>query len=97
MKKKGKCDFAHGPLELRVKENRRARWGASTRADVTGPESLRLSGGEDTLGAARSIEQVRLKEGSLSEFERSTVAGVAPGAAAGHRPQGSQSRRPRGK
>ena len=26
MRKKGKCDFAHGPLELRIKETRRERW-----------------------------------------------------------------------
>ena len=26
MKKKMKCDFAHGPLELRIKDNRRDRW-----------------------------------------------------------------------
>jgi len=26
MRKKGKCDFAHGPVELRVRETRRALW-----------------------------------------------------------------------
>ena len=84
MRRKGKCDFAHGPLELRVKESRRGKWGqrvqlqsAASAHDASsgsaGPaESLCLSGGEDVLGAARSIERVRAAEGSVSEFERST-------------------------
>ena len=74
MKKKGKCDFAHGPLELRVKESRRDKWGqrcaqkaaglsTSTSEETAGCSSeavlsLRHSGGEDVLGAARSIEKV---------------------------------------
>ena len=29
MRKKGKCIFAHGPIELRVKETRRDRWGTA--------------------------------------------------------------------
>ena len=98
MKKKGKCDFAHGPLELRIKENRRNRWGRQRQDVEDGPLSLRLSGGEDSLGAARSIERVRQEEGSLSEFERSTQGGVLEKAPA--KPRGSNvasSRKPRGK
>lgn len=74
-RKKGKCDFAHGPLELRVKDTRRDKWGYNSRSAVqsgkssTGTSSsdvassstldlLRCSGGEDVLGAARSIEKV---------------------------------------
>jgi Ribonuclease 2-5A len=74
MRKKGKCDFAHGPLELRVKETRRDRWGRfqPTSESLDPATLLRLSGGEDVLGAARSIEKVRHAEGSVSEFERST-------------------------
>ena len=81
MKKKGKCDFAHGPLELRIKETRRDRWLNNLNSMRLGtyayddqnnhPQlALRLSGGEDVLGAARSIERVRQAEGSVSEFER---------------------------
>jgi hypothetical protein len=70
MRKKGKCDFAHGPLELRVKDNRRERWGQGRGKDPHEGDELRTSGGEDVLGAARSIEKVRVKEGSVSDFER---------------------------
>lgn len=73
MRKKGKCDFAHGPIELRVKENRRDKWGRRSYSGVEDESLLlRLSGGEDVLGAARSIEKIRTNEGSLSEFERSS-------------------------
>ena len=74
-RKKGKCDFAHGPLELRIKDTRRDKWGqissSSHSASNSGHGSsnsqpqqqtatalLRYSGGEDVLGAARSIEKV---------------------------------------
>ena len=72
MRKKGKCDFAHGPLELRVKEGRRGRWGQRLQLGQTDglSDSLTASGGEDVLGAARSIERVRAAEGSVSEFEK---------------------------
>lgn len=72
MRKKGKCIFAHGPLELRVKESRRGKWPLK----ISTPESLgidlRSSGGEDLLGAARSIEKIRAAEGSISDFEKSS-------------------------
>jgi len=62
MRKKGKCIFAHGPLELRVKESRRDKWGkenAPTARSVTSAYDalniLRYSGGEDVLGAARLL------------------------------------------
>jgi serine/threonine protein kinase len=98
MRKKGKCDFAHGPLELRVKESRRDKWalrsssgvglagdlegqlqcgpcssGSGSGSGLTAAMALRMSGGEDVLGAARSIEKVRAAEGSISEFERTSV------------------------
>lgn len=38
-------------------------------------ESLRISGGEDVLCAARSIEKLRAAEGSVSSFERSYGGG----------------------
>eukprot|EP01041_Mallomonas_annulata_P002756 gene2756-5426_t len=108
MRKKGKCDFAHGPLELRVKEGRRGRWGqrtapspvATTGVSIPSTDgvvtdssssspsipvsasvsvSLHMSGGEDVLGAARSIEKVRVAEGSVSEFERSARKGAGGG------------------
>ncbi|KAL3940962.1 MAG: hypothetical protein SGBAC_004592 [Bacillariaceae sp.] len=62
MRKKSKCIFAHGPVELRVKEGKRGRWGKLV--DKNGNNSNPShSGGEDTYGAARSIESVRKVEG----------------------------------
>ncbi len=91
MRKKGKCDFAHGPLELRVKETRRERWKQylhhSKQESIASPEVmppisaydaqslLRYSGGEDVLGAARGIERVRMTEGSHSSLERFSMQG----------------------
>jgi serine/threonine protein kinase len=62
MRKKNKCVFAHGPAELRVKENKRNRWGklVDKNGDTKNP---RHSGGEDTYGAARMIETERKGEG----------------------------------
>ncbi len=92
MKRKGKCIFAHGPLELRVKESRRGKWPLPTTwnnnvhnnnnhtdintdtpsalsdstafgANVSSSSSqrdLRSSGGEDVLGAARSLDRMRI-------------------------------------
>lgn len=62
MRKKNKCVFAHGPVELRVKEGKKNRWGKLV--DRNGNNSNRWhSGGEDTYGAAMSIEKVRKDEG----------------------------------
>jgi serine/threonine-protein kinase/endoribonuclease IRE1 len=62
MRKKNKCIFAHGPVELRVKEGKRQRWGAlvDDQGDNNNPFH---SGGEDTYGAARSIECKRKEDG----------------------------------
>lgn len=62
MRKKGKCIFAHGPVELRVKEAKRRRWGklVDKNGDNSNPKH---SGGEDTYGAARAIESERKQEG----------------------------------
>lgn len=65
----GKCDFAHGPLELRIKETRRDRWGKVI-TDHPVPNNYILSGGEDVLGAARSIEKFRTIDGSVSPYEK---------------------------
>ena len=79
---------AHGPLELRVKETRRGKWGR-TESEAAAPagtlEYLRVSGGEDVLGAARSIEKLRAAEGSVSSFERSYA-----GSSSSSRKSGSQ-------
>ena len=69
MRKKGKCVFAHGPLELRVKESRRGKWNQNPYA----PVDLRCSGGEDVFGAAREVEKMRKMEGSISEFENQSI------------------------
>jgi hypothetical protein len=62
MRKRHKCIFAHGPVELRVKEAKRHRWGKLV--DKNGDnKNLNHSGGEDTYGAARSIETMRKEEG----------------------------------
>ena len=62
MRKRGKCIFAHGPVELRVKEAKRHRWGklVDKNGDNNNPYH---SGGEDTYGVARSIETERKHEG----------------------------------
>lgn len=62
MLRKHKCVFAHGPIELRVKEQKRNRWGklVDEMGDAKNP---RHSGGEDTYGAARLIEATRKEEG----------------------------------
>jgi hypothetical protein len=62
MRKKSKCVFAHGPVELRVKEGKKNRWGKLV--DKNGNNSNpRHSGGEDTYGIARTIESTRKEEG----------------------------------
>jgi hypothetical protein len=62
MLKKHKCIFAHSPAELRVKDGKRGRWGKLV--DVHGNANNRFhSGGEDTYGAAKSIESARKEEG----------------------------------
>lgn len=62
MKKKGKCVFAHGPAELRVKEGKKNRWGRLVDKNGNNANPWH-SGGEDTYGAATSIEKVRKEEG----------------------------------
>merc|ERR1711871_1282473 len=69
MRKKGKCVFAHGPLELRVKESRRDKWNQNPNIAI----DLRCSGGEDVFGAAREVERIRKVEGSISEFEHQSI------------------------
>jgi serine/threonine-protein kinase/endoribonuclease IRE1 len=65
MRKKNKCVFAHGPVELRVKEGKRTRWGKLVDDDGN-CNNPKHSGGEDTYGAARSIECERRDEGKWS-------------------------------
>ena len=62
MRKKNKCIFAHGPVELRVKEGKRHRWG--TLVNKYGLcANPKASGGEDTYGIARSVENTRKEQG----------------------------------
>jgi len=69
MKKKNKCVFAHGPAELRVKEGKLNRWGKLV--DKNGNNSNPWhSGGEDTYGAASSIEKVRKEEGKWNTSKK---------------------------
>ena len=62
MRKKNKCIFAHGPVELRVKEGKRKRWGklVNKQGECTNPKA---SGGEDTYSAAKTIEDMRKERG----------------------------------
>lgn len=62
MRRKNKCIFAHGPVELRVKEGKRHRWGKLVDRNGNNANPCH-SGGEDTYGAARSIETARKEEG----------------------------------
>ena len=71
MRQRRKCDFAHSPVELRVKEGRRGRWG--TTREPPGPPSLRSSGGEDAIAQSRVAERSRA----------ATVTSVGVGAGAG--------------
>ena len=50
--------FAHGPVELRVKEGKYHRWGT-----LVNKHGVLASGGEDTYGAARTIEKARKEQG----------------------------------
>jgi serine/threonine-protein kinase/endoribonuclease IRE1 len=78
MRKKNKCVFAHGPAELRVKEGKKNRWGKLV--DKNGNNSNPWhSGGEDTFGAANSIEKVRKEEGkwNTSKVNKKKNAGPA--------------------
>ncbi len=74
MRKKGKCVFAHGPLELRVKEARRGKWNGGSSSTT----ELAASGGEDVLGAARNVSRVRA---GVVCIANGTEAAVAVGAA----------------
>eukprot|EP00970_Alexandrium_tamarense_P019853 scaffold14541_cov207-Alexandrium_tamarense.AAC.5 len=62
MRKKGRCIFAHGPVELRVKEGKRKRWGSLVNKHGE-CANAKASGGEDTYGAARNIENTRKEQG----------------------------------
>jgi len=79
MKKKNKCVFAHGPAELRVKEGKKARWGKLVDKNGNNSNSWH-SGGEDTYGAASSIEQVRKVEGkwNASKDKKKNNQGTSP-------------------
>ena len=45
--------------------------GNAVNGEINDAYLLRMAGGEDVLGAARSIEKVRAAEGSVSSFEKS--------------------------
>lgn len=74
MRKKAKCIFAHGPVELRVKEAKRKRWGklVDKNGDNNNPNH---SGGEDTYGAARAIESERKHEGKWNSSKPTGTKG----------------------
>lgn len=62
MKRRNKCIFAHGPVELRVKEGKKRRWGTlvNKQGECANPKA---SGGEDTYTAAKNIEDMRKEKG----------------------------------
>jgi hypothetical protein len=69
MRTKNKCIFAHGPVELRVKETKRQRWGKLV-DDNGDNKSPSHSGGEDTYRAARSIETTRKQQGKWNTDDK---------------------------
>jgi serine/threonine-protein kinase/endoribonuclease IRE1 len=77
MRKKNKCIFAHGAVELRVKEGKRNRWGKLLDKDGNNSNPWH-SGGEDTYGAAKSIEKVRKVEGKWRTGKKSNSRGKKP-------------------
>eukprot|EP00581_Thalassiosira_minuscula_P010077 CAMPEP_0183702524 /NCGR_PEP_ID=MMETSP0737-20130205/592_1 /TAXON_ID=385413 /ORGANISM="Thalassiosira miniscula, Strain CCMP1093" /LENGTH=1760 /DNA_ID=CAMNT_0025929141 /DNA_START=174 /DNA_END=5456 /DNA_ORIENTATION=- len=78
MRKKNKCIFAHGPVELRVKEGKRHRWGTLVRKDGLCANPC-ASGGEDTYGAARSIEKTRKDQGQWTVDSKKQGKGKSKG------------------
>jgi serine/threonine protein kinase len=90
MRKRNKCIFAHGPAELRIKEGKKNRWGKLV--DKNGDNKNPChSGGEDTYGAARSIESTRKEEGKWNTSAggkggKSKKPGGSKGRSAPHAP-----------
>lgn len=80
MRKKNKCIFAHGPVELRIKEGKRHRWGllVNKHGLCANPKA---SGGEDTYGIARSVDSdhlARKREQGQSKMDASKKAAKGP-------------------
>lgn len=48
---------------LQVKENKRGRWGKNVDEFGNTPQNKNASGGEDTYGSARNVENMRRREG----------------------------------
>ena len=89
MRKKNKCIFAHGPIELRVKEGKRHRWG--TLVNKQGLcANAKASGGEDTYGAARNIENTRKEQGQWTTDSKQKKQGKG-------KPKGGEKQSPRKK
>ena len=64
MRKKGKCIFAHGPIELRVKETRRDRWGlgcgTSSASSSSGASAASAPSSSSATAAATPADTVLL-------------------------------------
>lgn len=71
MRKKKRCVFAHGPAELRVKKGKIGRWGKLVDSDGLN-FNPRASGGEDTYGAAKTIENTRKQQGEWGKNKKGT-------------------------
>lgn len=80
MKKRNKCIFAHGPVELRVKEGKRKRWGTlvNKQGECANPKA---SGGEDTYTAAKTIEDMRKEKGEWNAGKPNNKKQQRPGSA----------------
>lgn len=78
MKRKNKCIFAHGPIELRVKEGKRQRWGTLVNklGECANPKA---SGGEDTYTAAKNIEDMRKEKGEWNASKSNKKHGSGKG------------------
>lgn len=91
MRKKGKCTFAHSPLELRVKETRRNKWPRLEKVpNATGAGDARetnnqVSGGEDVLTTARAADpSILALYQMISATDEASVGSVQPASQLSH-------------
>jgi hypothetical protein len=75
MRKKGKCVFAHGPIELRLKDSRRGKWGCGVKA-CSEAEQNRLSGGEDAISSARYLDSRATESHHVEYVETNNIGAM---------------------
>lgn len=75
MRKKGKCVFAHGPIELRLKDSRRSKWGCGAKA-CSEAEQNRLSGGEDAISSARYFDPRAIESNHVEYLQTNNIGAI---------------------